>query len=154
NWLESFVALVEHAVRAPSTPVASLACHGEPGSATLTGPSSAFEFASVLEAFAHHVAHRPECVAVSDDLGELTFAGLDAASSAGAQALRGRGIGDECAVGIGIERSVDFVVALRGAMKAGAAAVPLDPATPLARVAQCVAACSPRCLIVAEPLPS
>lgn len=154
NWLESFVALVEHAVRAPSTPVAALECHGDPASVMLRGPSSAFEFVCVLDAFAHHVAQTPERMAVSDDLGELTFAGLDAASSAVAQALRERGIGDECAVGLGIERSVDFVVALLGTMKAGAAAVPLDPAAPLARVAQCVAACSPHCLIVAESLPS
>lgn len=154
GWLDSFAALVEHAVREPSAPVASLDCHDEAAPAVLTGPSPVFEFADVLEAFAHHAAHTPERVAVSDDVRTLTYAGLDAASSAVAHGLREHGIGAQCAVALGIERSVEFVVALLGAMKAGAIAVPLDPAAPAARVAQCLAACSPHGLIVAEPAPA
>ncbi|WP_116141580.1 non-ribosomal peptide synthetase [Trinickia diaoshuihuensis] len=154
GWLESFAALVEHAVREPSAAVCELASHREPSAAVALGRSEVFEFSDVLEAFSHHAARTPDRVAVSDDARELTFAALDAVSSNVAHALRARGIGAECAVALGIERSVDFVVSLLGVMKAGATAVPLDPAAPVSRVAQCLAACSPRCLIVADPAPS
>lgn len=153
RWLESFAALVTHAAREPSLSIALLDCHGTSASAVLTGPSRTFAFANVLEAFAHQAARVPHRGAVADDARELTFAQLDTASSYVARALKRRGVIAEDAVALGIGRSVDFVVALLGAMKAGAIAVPLDPAAPPARVAQSLAVCPARCLIVAEQGP-
>ncbi|GAB3885978.1 hypothetical protein GCM10029964_049520 [Kibdelosporangium lantanae] len=83
---------------------------------------------------AAQVRARPDAVAVSDQDRQLTYAELDAAADRVAARLMGLGV-----VGICLERSVDYVVAALGVLKAGAAYLPLDPDHPPARIAGLVA---------------
>jgi non-ribosomal peptide synthetase-like protein len=66
---------------------------------------------------------------------ELTYAELDARANQLAHYLRGHGIGRGARVAILLPRSVDMYVSLLGVGKASAAFVPIDPASPPARVA-------------------
>ncbi|GAC1431830.1 MAG: non-ribosomal peptide synthetase [Chloroflexota bacterium] len=64
-----------------------------------------------------------------------TYADLDRRSDQLARALIARGTGPGSAVGISMERSADAYAAVLAVLKAGAAFVGLDPATPPERVA-------------------
>ncbi|TMC10247.1 MAG: amino acid adenylation domain-containing protein, partial [Chloroflexi bacterium] len=68
----------------------------------------------------------PGAVAVESESGRLTYQELEQRSNRVARALRGRGVGPESVVGLGLERSPEQVVALLGILKAGAAYLPLE----------------------------
>ncbi|MFI8275870.1 amino acid adenylation domain-containing protein [Streptomyces sp. NPDC085929] len=86
-----------------------------------------------LERLAEHIRLAPTAVAVCGGGRSLTYAELDAASTALARRLRAAGIGPESLVGVCLGRSVDLAVALLGVWRAGAAYLSLDPAHPRAR---------------------
>ncbi|MGW0037985.1 amino acid adenylation domain-containing protein [Gordonia sp. NPDC003376] len=65
----------------------------------------------------------------------LDHAEFEARTNRVARSLIGRGIGVEDVVAVGIERSVDSVVAAWGVLKSGAAYLPIDPAHPDDRIA-------------------
>jgi len=65
----------------------------------------------------------------------LTYQELNQRANQLAHYLCTRGVGPEIAVGVYMERSVEFVVALLAILKAGGAYVPLDPSTPQERLA-------------------
>jgi amino acid adenylation domain-containing protein len=89
-----------------------------------------------LEAiFARQVARAPEAVAVVGASAVLTYADLDARAAALANRLRGLGVGAGDLVGVAMERSAEVIVAFLGALKAGAAYLPLDPGEPAERLA-------------------
>ncbi|NKS03385.1 amino acid adenylation domain-containing protein [Rhodococcus hoagii] len=67
---------------------------------------------------------------------EVTYAELDARSSALARRLISLGCGPEDAVAVLLPRSIDSVVALWAIAKTGAAYVPVDPELPPLRLAQ------------------
>jgi len=143
-WLDSFVALLGSAVSNAALPVSALAC----GSDALQGRSFNPAFENVVGAFRHHARLKPAQIAVADAYRQLTFAELDDASSRAAQALIESGVAAEQAVVLCIERSTDFVIALLGVLKAGAMAVPLDPAAPRERIEASISACDAHCVIV------
>jgi amino acid adenylation domain-containing protein len=84
--------------------------------------------------FEEQAARTPGRVAVRDPDGSTTYAALSADSARIASALRARGIGAGSAVGLHLDRSVAYVSALLGILKAQAAVVPLPPAYPPARL--------------------
>ncbi|MFP6560690.1 amino acid adenylation domain-containing protein [Paraburkholderia sp. B3] len=63
----------------------------------------------------------------------LTYRELDARANRLAHRLMKLGVGPDVRVGIGMERSLDTLIALLAVMKSGGAYVPLDPAIPSAR---------------------
>ncbi|SEK07342.1 amino acid adenylation domain-containing protein, partial [Micromonospora phaseoli] len=79
---------------------------------------------------ARHARQRPDHVAVLDGETRLTYAQLLAAADAVAATLRRDGIGRGDMVGVCCRRSADLVVGMLGALRAGAAYVPLDPDYP------------------------
>src|ERR1043166_1020751 len=85
--------------------------------------------------FQQHARRAPEELALVDDQRELRYAELDLESDRMARHLRERGVGPEVLVGICLERSIDFVVALLGTLKAGGAFVPLARGSPAERLA-------------------
>jgi amino acid adenylation domain-containing protein len=91
-------------------------------------------FASVLDRLQQVVAARPCDVAVLHR-GEaaLTYAGLWERSAALGEELRRQGVGREQIVGLALEKSPDWVVALLGVWWSGSAFLPLDPRWPLER---------------------
>ena len=80
------------------------------------------------------VARTPEAVALIDGEQRLTYAEVSARVGAVGGQLRKAGVGPEDRVGVCLERGANLVVALLGAMQAGATYVPLDPTYPAERL--------------------
>ncbi len=94
------------------------------------------QVSSVVALFEARARQDPDRVAVVDAAGRsLTYGQLDARANAVATRLRALGVGTDVLVGVGLERSVNLVVAVLAVWKAGGAYVPLDPAYPQARLA-------------------
>ncbi|GAB08434.1 putative non-ribosomal peptide synthetase [Gordonia araii NBRC 100433] len=66
---------------------------------------------------------------------QLDYAEFESRTNRVARALIARGVGPEDVVAVGIVRSIDFVVAVWGIVKSGAAYLPIDPAYPEQRIA-------------------
>uniref|UniRef100_UPI0004784B1A AMP-binding protein n=1 Tax=Nocardiopsis chromatogenes TaxID=280239 RepID=UPI0004784B1A len=90
---------------------------------------------TVADGIARTVADHPEHVAVEAGDGALTYAGLWRRSGEIADALRSRGVGPGSVVSVVLPRSTDLVAALVGAVRAGAAYLPVDPEFPADRIA-------------------
>jgi amino acid adenylation domain-containing protein len=86
------------------------------------------------EFIAHQAAVRPAALAVRDEKRQLTFHELDQRANRLARHMQTLGVDAEVAVGLYLERSVDFVVAALAVLKAGGGYVPLDPAHPGERI--------------------
>jgi amino acid adenylation domain-containing protein len=90
-----------------------------------------YGLAALLEASAHR---DPNQVAVRvPDGREVTYGELDALSNAMRDRLVHLGVGPGDRVGMRLHKSIDGVVTLFGALKAGAAYVPVDAESPAAR---------------------
>lgn len=92
-------------------------------------------------------ARAGETTAVVDGPRRLSYADLEIRSSRLAHVLRAEGCADGDRVGILIPKSLEAITALLGVLKAGALYVPLDPASPVARLRKVMAACEPRVLL-------
>ncbi|MGW3916623.1 amino acid adenylation domain-containing protein, partial [Streptomyces sp. NPDC005070] len=90
---------------------------------------------SLPEMFAAQVAATPEGVALAFGDVELTYRQLNVWANRFAHALISRGVGPEQIVAVALPRSVEFVVAVLGVLKTGAAYLPVDPAYPQSRIA-------------------
>jgi amino acid adenylation domain-containing protein len=86
----------------------------------------------LVEAQAERV---PERVAVICENRELTYRELNSRANQLAHYLRTRGVGPNVRVGICLEPSFDFAVAVLAVLKSGGAGVPLDPNYPQERLA-------------------
>lgn len=84
--------------------------------------------------FALQAAQTAAGVALVYRDGSVTYADLEAASDRLAAQLRTHGVGAGSAVGLHMERSIDFVVSLLAILKANAAVVPLPPSYPQSRL--------------------
>jgi amino acid adenylation domain-containing protein len=78
---------------------------------------------------------RPDAIAVMAGAASLSYRELDQRASQLAHHLQSLGVGPDTMVGVYIERGIDMVVALLGALKSGAAYLPLDPSFPEDRIA-------------------
>jgi amino acid adenylation domain-containing protein len=85
--------------------------------------------------FEEQVAAHPDAPALVYGENALTYAELNRRANQVANRLRSMGIGRECRVGILLERCPDMIVAVLGAVKSGAAYVPLDADYPGDRLA-------------------
>lgn len=103
-----------------------------PGSAF--GETSPLAFATVLEAFDHHVTATPDALAVVDADTSWSYAELNRRSDAVAASLAARGVRRGDRVGVHVGRSARLAAILLGVVKSGAAFVSLDPAQPLGRL--------------------
>lgn len=87
-----------------------------------------------LDLFGTQVSKTPDSIAVSDEGGSYTYAGLDRASDSVAAYLIGRGVQENSFVAIRMGREKEFLAAAIGVHKAGAAYVPIDPEYPQERI--------------------
>lgn len=93
------------------------------------------EIFSLTRLVSEHAACAPDALAVKAGAESLTYAELDLRSNQLAEHLRSLGVGPDSLVGICLERSVPSVVSSLAVLKAGAAYLPLDPASPADRLA-------------------
>ncbi|OIK27018.1 non-ribosomal peptide synthetase [Streptomyces malaysiense] len=88
-----------------------------------------------LELIAHQVRTRPDAPAVEQGERVVSFAELDRRGDQIAGELRRAGVAAGDHVGLFCPRGLDYVLAVLGILKSGAAIVPLDPVNPDARIA-------------------
>jgi len=91
--------------------------------------------ALVPELVARRAAERPDAIAIITGNQKLSYRQLDERSNQVAHHLQDLGVGPDVMVGVCTERSADMLVGLLGAMKSGAAYLPLDPMFPADRIA-------------------
>jgi amino acid adenylation domain-containing protein len=89
---------------------------------------------SVPELIANHARRIPAAIAVTTGDEAITFGELDARSGILAAQLRSMGIKRDVVVAVCLHRSLAFVVAALGVMKAGGAYLPLDNSQALDRL--------------------
>jgi amino acid adenylation domain-containing protein len=77
----------------------------------------------------------PDAIAVVASSEQLTYDELNRRANQLAHHLQTLGVGQNTLVGLCVERSLDMVIGLLGILKAGAAYVPLDPSSPMERLA-------------------
>jgi len=152
-------ALAEQGLESPDVSLSSLPCADEDERGfVVTGANltaAAYERESSIHAlFAARAARAPDAVAVEFGAARLTYAELDARTNALAARLRAAGVGAEGRVGVSMERSAELVVAMLGALKAGAAYVPLDPSYPAERLAFMLADAEIGALVVRGGVPA
>lgn len=99
--------------------------------ATEAAPSPVTE--SIVDGFRRVAAARAADTAVRDEADSMTYGELDLLSDRVAGFITGLKLDHEARVGLMFGRSVRFVAAALGVLKAGKAYVPLDPTLPLAR---------------------
>ncbi|RZI94090.1 MAG: amino acid adenylation domain-containing protein, partial [Variovorax sp.] len=91
-------------------------------------------FASVHHRIAGRAAATPHAVAVSCGGQTLTFGELNRRANQLAHRLQAHGAGRDKLIAVGMERSIDMVVALLAVLKSGSAYLPIDLAYPSARL--------------------
>ncbi|CAM4112328.1 non-ribosomal peptide synthetase [Pseudoalteromonas byunsanensis] len=92
------------------------------------------QYGSVLERFNTWVESTPSATAVTDQAQSLSYAQLDDKAAQVAYHLLDNGVKPGDVVAVSMARSVDFMVAILGVLKSGAAYLPIDPSYPTDRV--------------------
>ncbi|MCW1886941.1 non-ribosomal peptide synthetase [Luteolibacter flavescens] len=93
---------------------------------------------SLISPFHAHASRFPDRIAVTAGTRSLTYGELQARASRLAGRLQALGARPGVFVGIGLDRSIDLMVALLAVVESGAAYVPLDPAYPAARLSHMI----------------
>jgi amino acid adenylation domain-containing protein len=120
-----------------------------------SGPAGAERGGGCLHRrFEEQAGRTPEAFAVSCGGESLTYGELDVGSNRLARHLAAAGVRPGDVVGLCLERSLDLVVALLAVLKAGAAYLPLDPASPPERLAFALADSGAALVITADFLAS
>jgi amino acid adenylation domain-containing protein len=89
---------------------------------------------SVQQLFEYQVQRTPDAIAVVDQNRQLTYRELNTQANQLARRLMQMGVGTDVIVGVCVKRSVDIVVGLLAALKAGGAYLPLDLTHPSERL--------------------
>jgi amino acid adenylation domain-containing protein len=105
-----------------------------------------------LHAMFNAVARRrtDECAVEDPPDGQITYAQLDVLSDRVRDRLIAFGVRKGDRVGIYLRKSIDAVAALLGAMKAGAAYVPVDPSAPAWRCAYILSDCTVAAVVIEQ----
>jgi len=130
---QQFKTLLMSAIAKPEQPLKTLPLTTE----TETEEEWDFE---ITESCIHHwfeaqVKRLPQQTAVIDEETQFTYEQLNAAANQVAHYLQSFGVGGETLVGILMPRCLNWMVAMLGSLKAGAAYVPLDLTYPPQRIA-------------------
>jgi len=147
-----YARLLETAVARPARRIADLPLLSEAERAQLlawgTVRTAYPEHDSLHALFEAQVARTPAATAIVFGDARLSYAALNAQANRLARYLVARGVTREDRVGICLGRSIDFVVSVLAAIKAGACYVPLDPSYPNPRLAYMAADAGVRVVIM------
>ncbi|SFM26708.1 amino acid adenylation domain-containing protein [Rugamonas rubra] len=106
--------------------------------------------AVIQQIFERIAAAAPERIALDDLSEQLSYAELNRRANRLAHLLLELGVGPDRRVALLLERGIAMVVASLAVLKAGGAYLPLDPATPPARLAEILADATPQVLLCAS----
>jgi amino acid adenylation domain-containing protein len=95
--------------------------------------------APVHDQIARIAAATPDAIALEDPGQPISFRELDERANRLARTLTALGVGREAVVGVIAARSCETAIALLGVLKAGAAYLPIDAASPADRIARLLA---------------
>ncbi|GLI01847.1 non-ribosomal peptide synthetase/MFS transporter [Phytohabitans aurantiacus] len=145
-----YLALLAGMLAEPDRPVVELPL--EPGVPPgPSGPRVEYTLDRPLhELISRHALRAPDATAVVAADGRLSYAELDRRAGAVAGRLLAAGVRPEEPVAVFTERGLSLPVAMLGALKAGAAYLPVDPAYPDGRVADILDAAGAR-FVLTEP---
>ncbi|MEV1025578.1 amino acid adenylation domain-containing protein [Streptomyces sp. NPDC050264] len=137
NWLER---LLRHVAEHPDTLLDDIPLVSAPERVALLAlvsrPTVDVPADTLHGLVSRRAAAQPDAPALVDaDGGTTSYAELEAAANAVARRLIGHGVAPDVPVGLLIDRSPAMVTALLGILKAGGAYLPIETATPPARVA-------------------
>jgi amino acid adenylation domain-containing protein len=139
RMLGQWKALIEAAVASPNIPVSELQILTEAERRRILEGHARGAEQDIPSICAHVLIEQaagrfPDSIAVCDGRRQISYRELDRRANQLAHYLRGLGIGPEMKVALYMERSASVVIALLGALKAGAAYLPLDASFPSERV--------------------
>lgn len=106
---------------------------------------------AIHSVFEKQVAETPEAIALIDASHCLTYCALNQRANQFAHYLIQSGITQETPIGIFMERSVAWVIAILGILKAGGVCVPMDQAEPTERLEQIINDMDLPFFIIADP---
>lgn len=106
----------------------------------------------IHELFEAQAERTPLAIAAIHDARSLTYAELNLKANQLARFLRERGVGPDQLVGICVERSLEMVIALLAALKAGGAYLPLDPRYPTERLQYMLEDAAPKVVLTQRSL--
>ncbi|WP_250523644.1 MULTISPECIES: non-ribosomal peptide synthase/polyketide synthase, partial [unclassified Caballeronia] len=136
---ERFARLLEQALEKPDAPLHAFDIVLPEEHASLrrwNDTAAAYpQHLSIHQLFAQQVRRSPDAIALVFEDESLTYAQLDARANRLAHHLIALGVEPEHRVALCMERGIDMIVALMAILKAGAAYVPLDPASVAERLA-------------------
>ncbi len=89
---------------------------------------------TVIDNFRYWVGRTPEAIAVVHQTSQICYADLDRQANQLAHGLQSHGVGREDFVAICLPRGIEWIIAILGIWKAGAAYVPLDIDLPFERM--------------------
>ena len=142
--------LLEAMVSEPDRLLSSVALLDQPEQAQIltqwNDTAVAWSEPSFISSFEKQVEITPDAPAVQFEDRHLSYRELDARANQLANHLRVLGVGVDSRVGICLEPGLEMVTAVLGALKAGAAYVPLDPAYPAERLSYMLA--DSRCIVL------
>ena len=104
----------------------------------------------VHELFEAQAARAPDAVAVVHQDRELSYGELNARANYLARHLRELGVTPDTRVAIGLERSIELVLAELAILKCGAAYVPLDQNAPIQRMSFMIEDCQARVVVTTK----
>ncbi|WP_285742084.1 non-ribosomal peptide synthetase [Lentzea sp. NBRC 105346] len=144
---------VLHAVAdSPTIPLHRLDLLGTAERSQVVLPAGPAPVATFPELFRAQVERTPDNIAVVFEDRSLTYAELNSRANQVAHHLIGLGVGPESVVALTLPRSIDFVVAVLGVVKAGGAYLPIDPDYPDERIRYLIADAAPRVLLNRLPV--
>lgn len=104
----------------------------------------------IHDAVSSHAQRNPDAVAVVFKNQVLTYGALDQQANQLARALKETGCKKGDRVGLLLPKSIAAVVGMLGSLKAGCIHVPMDKASPAARLAKILQCCEPSCILAVE----
>lgn len=136
NCIETYIdgVLAEELIPANAIPLLNASDSGKIVEASFGGELEYDHQATFISRFLQQASEHPQAIALVDEKGELTYKELDTLSSRLAACLIECGVECDDFVGIMTERCKEFMVAVIGIMKAGAAYIPIDKSYPEDRI--------------------
>jgi amino acid adenylation domain-containing protein/non-ribosomal peptide synthase protein (TIGR01720 family) len=151
TMIDRYLTLLRDLVAAPDAPISRARLIGADERRALieklNPPAPQRVEGLVHERIAAVARAQPDAVALVAGDGEMTFAELDERAASVAAGLTAQGVGPGDLVAVVLPRSFDQVAAQLGAMKAGAAYLPLDPSYPRPRIEFMLADAKPAAVI-------
>jgi non-ribosomal peptide synthetase component F len=152
---ERFTRVLTEVVAAPRTRAGDVQVLDEHERAQLTAwndTTRTVRAATLAELFERRAVQVPDAVAVTDAAVSLSYAELNERANRMARLFSAQGVGPESVVAVLLERSAEQVIAILGAVKAGAAYLPVDPGYPADRIGFVMADARPAAVVTSSGL--